>query len=67
MPNINNIEIIKVNEENYDLDNTLVVDRTLTSYKLKLRGGLPSDILVFKKPIPFAELESLVRKNRRVA
>lgn len=67
MPNINEFETIKAIEENYDLDNTLVVDRTLTSYELNLRDGLPSDILVFKKPAPFEELVSLVHKNRRVA
>ena len=68
MPNINNFEMINRIEENYDLDNMLIlIVGSLASDELKIQGGLPSDVLVFKKPVPFEELELLTRKNRRIA
>ena len=60
--------MIKSIEENYDLDDTLIIIvSSLASDELKIRGGLPSAVLEFKKPVPFEELELLVRENRRVA
>ena len=68
MPNINGFEMIKAIEGNSELDNTLIiVASALTSDEINIRGGLPSDVVVFEKPVPFEELEPLVRKNRSVA
>lgn len=68
MPNMNGFEMIKAIEENSDLADTLIiVASALTSDEIKIRGGLPSDVVVFKKPVLFEELELLVRKKRSVA
>ena len=67
MPNINGFEMIRAIEENSELDNTLIiVASALTSDEIKIRGGLPHDVVVFKKPVPFEELELLIRKKRSI-
>jgi excisionase family DNA binding protein len=42
-----------------DLD--IVVVTALTPQEIARRGGLPDDVRVFHKPVPFDELETLVR------
>ena len=68
MHNINGFEMITAIKQNGDLDNTLIiVVSTLTSDEIKIRGGLPSDVLLLKKPVFFEELETLVRKKMKAA
>ena len=68
MHNINGFEMITAIKQNVDLDNTLIiVVSTLTSDEIKLRGNLPSEVLVLKKPVVFEELETLVRKKLKAA
>ena len=70
MPNMNGFEMIKAIKENTDLKNSLIiVVSALTDDEIKIRGGLPSDVLVFSKPLPFNELEILINKrvNNNVA
>ena len=64
MPNMNGFEMIKAIKENTDLKNSLIiVVSALTADEIKIRGGLPSDVLVFSKPLPFNELETLINKR----
>ena len=44
-----------------------VVVSTLTPDEIKIRGGLPPDVLLLKKPVLFEELETLVRKKMKAA
>ena len=39
----------------------IVAVTALGSHDIEDRGGLPADVRVFKKPVPFSELERLVR------
>ena len=67
MPNINGFEMIKAIEGSSELNNTqIIVASALTSDEIKIRGGLPSDVVVFNKPVPFEELEPLVRESRSI-
>ena len=64
MPNMNGFEMIRAIKENPDLNHCLIiVVSALTDDEIKIRGGLPQDVLVIRKPIPFNELEYLVRKK----
>ena len=68
MHGINGFEMITAINQNVDLDNTLIiVVSTLTSDEIKIRGGLPEDVLLLKKPVLFDELETLVRKKMKAA
>lgn len=42
-------------------DLNLVVVTALSAGDIADRGGLPADVKVFQKPVPFAEIEALVR------
>ena len=64
MPNMNGFEMIKAIKENSDLVHCLIiVVSALTKDEIRIRGGLPDDVLVFRKPLPFNELENLVREK----
>ena len=39
----------------------IVAVTTLGNHDIEDRGGLPADVRVFQKPVPFSELERLVR------
>lgn len=68
MHNINSFEMITAIKQNVDLENTLIiVVSTLTSDEITIRGELPSDVLVLKKPVLFEELETLVRNKMKAA
>ncbi len=64
MPNMNGFEMIKAIKENSDLKNALIiVVSALTDDEIRIRGGLPEDVIVFSKPLPFDKLEAVVRKQ----
>ncbi len=64
MPNMNGFEMIKAIKENSDLKGSLIiVVSALTDSEIRIRGGLPEDVIVFSKPLPFDKLETAVRKQ----
>ncbi len=64
MPNMNGFEMIRAIKENLDLKHCLIIAvSALTDGEIKIKGGLPQDVLVIRKPIPFVELEYLLRKK----
>ena len=64
MPNMNGFEIIKAIKKNPSLKNCLIISvSALTEDEIKIRGGLPSDVLVYSKPISFDKLEAVIRKR----
>ena len=64
MPNMNGFEMIRAIKENSDLKHCLIIAvSALTDDEIKIRGGLPQDVIVIRKPIPFVELEYLLRKK----
>lgn len=64
MPNMNGFEMIRAIKENPDLNHCLIIAvSALTDDEIKIRGGLPQDVLVIEKPIPFNELEYLIREK----
>ena len=68
MPNMNGFEMIKAIKENSDLkDSLIIVVSALTHDEIRIRGGLPEDVIVFSKPLPFDKLETVVRKQIDVA
>ena len=67
MPNMNGFEMIRAIKENPDLNHCLIIAvSALTDDEVKIRGGLPQDVLVIKKPIPFNELEYLIREKLEI-
>ena len=64
MPGMNGFEMIKAIKINSDLDDCqIIVVSALTNDEIRIRGGLPTDVLVFKKPMPFNELEIIIRNQ----
>lgn len=64
IPNMNGFEIIKAIKENPELVRCLIiVVSALTKDEIEIRGGLPDDVFVFRKPLAFNELESLIRQK----
>lgn len=64
MPNMNGFEMIKAIKENSSLKDSLIIAvSALTDDEIRIRGGLPSEVIVFSKPLPFDELELLIRKK----
>lgn len=63
MDGLRMIRTLKSATEFRDLE--IVVVTALDDTEIEQRGGLPEGVRVFRKPIPFAELESIVRVTRR--
>jgi len=64
MPNMNGFEMIKAIKQNPEFDHcTIIVVSALSKDEIKIRGGLDDDVLVFRKPILFTELENLIRQE----
>lgn len=67
MPDMNGFEMIKAIKLNYDLKHCQVIAvSALTKDEIHIRGGLPDDVIVFSKPMPFDELEVIIRSLLRV-
>lgn len=64
MPNLNGFEMIKAIKENPDFKHSLIIAvSALTEDEIRIRGGLPSDVLVFSKPVEFDKLKKLLREK----
>lgn len=64
MPNMNGFELIKSIKENINLKNCIIiVVSALTSDEINERGGLPSDVVIFSKPLQFNEIEKIIRNK----
>ena len=64
MPGMDGVRMIWALHEQPDLKKKdLVVVTALTTEEIIARGGLPDNVRVFSKPIPFDELKSMVTKK----
>lgn len=64
MPNMDGFQMIAALTEQDDLSECLTIAVTsLDPGEIKSRGGLPEDVIVLSKPIPFDQLESLLLKK----
>lgn len=64
MPNMDGFEMIKAIKLNPDLEKSkVIVVSALTKDEIRIRGGLPDDVIVFSKPMPFNELEDIIRNQ----
>lgn len=64
MPDMNGFEMIKAIKENPDLEHCRIIAvSALTKDEIRTRGGLPPDVVVFSKPMPFNELENIIRNQ----
>lgn len=62
MPDLNGFEMIKAIKEISELEKCyIIVMSALTEDEIRIRGGLPSDVMVFNKSQSFNELEPLIR------
>ncbi len=55
------IRTLKSSDDYRDLE--IVVVTALDTTEIEDRGGLPENVRVFRKPIPFADLEAIVRER----
>ncbi|HEC13852.1 MAG TPA: response regulator [Acidiferrobacteraceae bacterium] len=66
LPNLDGFQMIRALKELPELDQCLIVVVSgLTELEIKERGGLPQDVFFFTKPIPFNNLETLLRQIAR--
>ena len=62
MPDMDGFQMLKALEQNKVLNNTRIIAVTaLTVEEIERQGGLPENIMVMHKPVPFEVLESEVR------
>ena len=62
MPDMDGFEMLKAIKKNPELEDCkLIAVSALTADEIKTRGGLPGDVITFRKPLPFNELETLIR------
>jgi excisionase family DNA binding protein len=64
MPNMDGLEMIRMlrTDQEYKAM-TIIVVSTLGPDEVQERGGLPDDVKLFTKPIPFEDIESIVRER----
>lgn len=64
MPGMDGFQMIRALKETPELGNSLtLVVSALTKDEIKARGGLSEDVSVFQKPIPFDDLEKILRER----
>lgn len=64
MPKVDGVHMLNVISNMNILNNTVVVVvSALSKQDIEAKGGIPAGIPVFPKPIPFDQLESIVRKR----
>ena len=64
MPNMDGVEMIRQLRRNPEYKTmTIVVITSLDPDEIKERGGLPGNVKLFSKPIPFEQIEAIVREN----
>jgi len=68
MPGMDGFRMIRTLRASAEFKNMqIAVVSALGKNEIADRGGLPSDVVVFTKPVPFSELESLVRRTLKLA
>lgn len=66
MPNMDGIQMVRVLKEQPELKHSLIVVITgLDENEVNVMGGVPKGVELLTKPIPFEELESLLRQKLR--
>jgi excisionase family DNA binding protein len=64
MPNMDGVEMIRQLRRNPEYKTMIIVVITsLDPDEIKERGGLPGNVKLFSKPIPFEQIEAIVREN----
>lgn len=64
MPHMNGLEMLRILRNDSTYRNVLImVVTTLTPDEIDTRGGLPADVTLLPKPVPFAIIESVLRKR----
>ena len=62
MPGMDGFDMIRRLRSNKDLSNmVIVVVSSMEPYQIAEKGGLPADIMVYKKPIPLLEIKGYLR------
>lgn len=62
MPRLDGFHMVRVLRENPDYDHmTIIVVSALSRKSIEDRGGLPEDVIIHGKPIPFEDLEKIFR------
>ena len=62
MPHMDGLEMLRILRADPDYgDTTIIVVSALDSAEIEERGGLPEDVMHFTKPIPFKDIEGIVR------
>jgi CheY-like chemotaxis protein len=62
MPGMDGFQMIREIEQDPDLSHTRIVSVTGLDWpEISDHGGLPANVLVYEKPVPFAEIEALLR------
>ena len=62
MPGMDGFEMIRRLRSNKDLASmVIVVDRSMEAQEIAESGGLPGDIMIYKKPIPLLEIKGYLR------
>ena len=65
MPNVDGFQMVRALKEMPELKDCLVIVVTgLTEDEVKRRGGLPQGVHLFTKPVPFENIEALVRQKQ---
>lgn len=63
MPNMNGFEMLKAIRETPELQQCkLIAVSALTDDEIRHHGGLPDDVMTFRKPLQFNELENMIRE-----
>lgn len=64
MPNVDGFQMVRALKEMPELESSLVIVVSgLTEDEIKSRGDLPQGVHLFNKPIPFENIETLIRKK----
>ena len=64
MPNMDGFEMLRAIRKKPELEHCkLIAVSALTEDEIKHRGGLPEDVIAFRKPLPFNELKKLIQKS----
>lgn len=67
MPNIDGFQMIKSLKEMPELEGSeIIVVSGLTEDEITAKGGLPQGVKAFTKPVPFVELEALLRQKKNI-
>jgi excisionase family DNA binding protein len=64
MPNMDGLEMIRMLRTDQEYNTmTIIVVSSLDPGEVQEKGGLPGDVSLFTKPIPFEDIESIVRER----